>query len=116
MSERIANGYTTKQREYLFSNLQDVYCDEEKTFTLSNHATERFLNFITHSLFSINMMYIMFIELYKPHYPDEKDNEYDFDIILTFWLSEFERNTKRIEFTMNRYSIISIDAIIDNLK
>jgi hypothetical protein len=113
MSEMIVNGKTIEERECLSDIMNDVFLDESHLYTMYQHPEARLVEIISHSVYTLNLLYIMYSELYGTF--NEKD-KYDFDIILTFGISHSFYDYKKTEFSINRYSILSISNILDNLS
>ena len=116
MSEKIVNGEDSVQRKTIYNELSDVYMDECRYIRGSYTQSIRLIEVVTNILFILNMIYLTYSELYGPYNSDEEMRDYDFDIIVTFTLSHKSSSSHSIEFSMNRFSILSIFHILNNLE
>lgn len=113
VSEMIVNGKSRKERESIMSDLHDVYFDDSQLFSTTSKASDKLVEIISNANYVLNILYITYSELFGPN---KTDDRYDFDIILTFTMkTKSSSKGKMKELSLNRYSLITISSILDNL-
>lgn len=121
ISEAIVNGCSYCELEKKIGYINDVYYDTHKI--ISNYYKKpwtRLLEIVVHSFFCLNLIYIIFKNLYDQLPFDENGNlisdTHDFDIIITIQLFKRNSNVKSgKEFSINKYSLLRLEDILSNL-
>lgn len=112
MNDMIQEGQTVDERKWLMSRAQDVYLEDYKLYSLYSRPIEKFVEIISHSAYVLNILYLMYSELYSGVV---KDDKHDFDVILSFNIAVEYKAKNHIEFTISRDCILPLVGILNHL-